>query len=98
MPEASLSQKSPEQKLSQLLNPSHDLCRDDVVWILEYVKKKVAERDPRLLGLSQPRLLANFQYFAQIALMLIHRRSQFDNETDRIKLWVSEATYGLNPE
>ena len=57
-----------------MLHPSHQLCREDVVWILEYIKKKVTEEDPNLLGLAQPRLLKNFQYFAEISMMLIHRQ------------------------
>lgn len=86
------------QKLDQLLHPSHVLCRDDVIWILEYIKKKVAERDANLLALSQPRLLTNFHYFAEIAMLLIHRRGGSDQEADRLKSWIAEATYGLRSE
>ncbi len=86
-----------QRKLEQILNPAHPLCRDDVVWILEYIKKKVAEEDPELLDLSQPRLLQNFRYFAEIALMLIQRRNGFDQEADRLKHWIYEASYGLHP-
>ncbi|MFC5987351.1 hypothetical protein [Marinicrinis lubricantis] len=62
---------------------------------MDYVKKRVADEDPKLLALSQPRLLKNFHYFAEIAMMLIHQRSVFDQELDRIKLWLQEALYGL---
>ena len=30
-----------EQKLKQILDPEHPLCREDVVWMLGYIKKKV---------------------------------------------------------
>ncbi|MFD0680413.1 MULTISPECIES: hypothetical protein [unclassified Paenibacillus] len=86
-----------QRKLEQILNPAHTLCKEDVVWILEFIKKKVAEEDPHLMELSQPRLMQNFRYFADISLMLIQRRNGFDQEADRLKNWISEATYGLTP-
>jgi len=79
------------------MDPSHSLCKDDVVWILEYIKKKVAEEDPALLDLSQPRLLQNFRYFAEVSLMLIQRRNGFDQEADRLRSWICEASFGLHP-
>ncbi|WNQ13617.1 hypothetical protein MJA45_11555 [Paenibacillus aurantius] len=86
-----------EDRFAQILRPSHVLCKDDVVWMLEYIKKKVAEKDPRLLELSQPRLLQNYQYYSETAMLLIHRRSMFDQEADRLKAWLREAAYGLYP-
>lgn len=87
-----------EIKLAKILDPAHPLCREEVVWMLEYIKKKVAEEDPKITDLPQPRLLQNFRYFAEIALMLIQRRNGFDSEADRLKSWVYEASYGLHPE
>jgi hypothetical protein len=89
-----LLKSSSQVKLDQILHPSYQLCREDVVWILEFIKKKVAEEDPGLSGLSQPRMLRNFRYFTEIAMMLIHRKNGFDQETDRLKLWLREAAYG----
>jgi hypothetical protein len=86
-----------EIKLQQILEPDRPLCKEDVVWVLEYIKKKVTEEDPKLSDLSQPRLMQNFRYFAEISLMLIQRRNGFDQEADRLKEWVHEASYGLNP-
>lgn len=85
-------------KLEQILHPGYPLCKDDVVWILEFIKKKVAEEDPQMLGLAQPRLMKNFRYFAEVAMMLIHRRNGFDQEADRLKMWLREAAYGLQEE
>ncbi|WP_248926506.1 hypothetical protein [Paenibacillus hamazuiensis] len=87
-----------QQKLNHIMDPATPLCRDEVVWILEYIKKKVAEEDPNLLSLPQPRLLQNFRYFAEVALMLIQRRNGFDQEADRLKKWVTEASHGLIPQ
>lgn len=82
-------------KLDQILDPQHPLCKDDVVWLLEYIKKKVAEEDPDLLDLSQPRLLKNFRYFAELSMLMINRRPFFDQDADRLRKWISEATHGL---
>jgi hypothetical protein len=88
----------PELKLEQILDPARPLCKEEVVWILEYIKKKVTEEDPQLMDLTQPRLLQNFRFFAEIALMLIQRRNGFDQEADRLKSWVYEASFGLHPD
>lgn len=93
----SASTNPAQQKLEQLLDPARPLCKEDVVWILEFIKKKVAEEDPGLKDLSQPRLMQNFRYFAEISLMLIHRRGGFEYEADRLKDWIHEASFGLHP-
>lgn len=82
-------------KLEKILDRHHSLSKTDIIWILESIKKKVAEEDPNLLALSQPRLLQNFRYFAEISMMLIHQTSFCDQEVDRLKSWVSEASFGL---
>jgi hypothetical protein len=84
-------------KWEQLLHPSHELCRADVIWVLEYIKKKVAEENPALLGLSQPRLLTSFRCYAEIAMMLIYRHNAFDQDQARLKELLREAAYGLLP-
>ncbi|MEK8129869.1 hypothetical protein WMW72_18355 [Paenibacillus filicis] len=86
------------RKLDQIMDPSRPLCKEEIVWMLEYIKKKVAEEDPELMDLSQPRLLQNFRYFAEISLMLIQRRNGFDQEADRLKSWLREASHGLHKD
>jgi hypothetical protein len=81
-------------KLEQILQPGYPLCREDVVWILEFIKKKVAEADPNLPGLSQPHLIRSFRYFTEIAMMLINRKNGFDQEAEHLKMWLREAAYG----
>lgn len=82
-------------KLERLLAPYHSLCREDAVWLLEYIKKKVTEEDPRLQDLSQPRLMYSFRCFAEAALSLIHSRHAGDQDGDRLKQWLVEAAHGL---
>jgi hypothetical protein len=95
---SALSSHSSRQRLERILNPANPLVREDVVWVLEYVKKKVAEQDPRLLGLPQPRLLRNFQYFADAATLLIKQRPGWDHEAERLRNSLAEAVYGLYPD
>ena len=85
-------------KLEEIFSSNHTLCRNDIIWVLESIKSKVVEEDPDLLALSQPRLLKNFQHFAEIAMMLIHQRSVFDQELDRLKSWTYEASHGINQD
>lgn len=87
--------KPHDRRLEQILSPSHPLCKDDVVWVLEFVKKKVAEQDPRLLDLPQPRLLQNFQHFAEAATLLLTRRPSCVGEAERLRKTLIEATFGL---
>ena len=86
-----------DQKLRAILDPEYPLTRGDVVWMLGYIKKRVADADPLLLDLSQPRLLQNFLYFAETAMSLIQRRSYCDQEADRLRDWLRQAAHGLLP-
>lgn len=81
--------------IDRILNPDYPLCRADVVWMLEYIKKKVADEDPALLDLTQPRLLQIFHYFAEAAMSLINRKHYCDQEADRLRDWLREAAYGI---
>ncbi|MDF2668765.1 MAG: hypothetical protein K0R67_1071 [Paenibacillus sp.] len=86
---------SGNDRLERILSPDHPLCKEDVVWVLEFVKKKVADADPRILDLTQPRLLKNFQYFAEAATLLLHRVPFAAQEADHLKVCLREAAYGL---
>ena len=90
--------KSAEDKWVMLMHPSYALRKDDVIWMLDFVKKKVAEDSPELLGLPQPRLLTNFRCFAEIAMMLINRHSVLDQDQVRLKELLREASFGLLPK
>ncbi|WP_424765956.1 hypothetical protein [Paenibacillus sp. sgz302251] len=87
-----------ERRIQRILDPAHPLCREDVVWMLEYIKKKVADEDPALMDLSQPRLMQNFHFFAEAAMSLIHRRHSCDQEADRLRDWLRQAAYGLKKD
>jgi hypothetical protein len=79
-----------EQPLRRLLDPSYPLCREDVLWALGYIKKKVADRAPEWSGLDRPQLLAHFACFADMALLLLHRRSPSLQETACFRKMLSE--------
>lgn len=87
-----------QSRIDQILDSAHPLCREDVVWMLGFIKKKVADEDPSLTDLSQPRLMQNFLYFAEAAMSLIQRRHYCDQEAAQLRLWLRQASYGLIPE
>lgn len=70
-----------DEPLRRLLDPAYPLCRDDVKSALGYMKKKVADGAPEWTGLDRPQLLARFVCFADMALLLLHRRNPSDKET-----------------
>ncbi|MCU6709000.1 hypothetical protein M6D81_09735 [Paenibacillus sp. J5C_2022] len=86
---------STDVRVRRILDPAHPLCRDDVIWMLGYIKKKVADGDPLLSDLSQPRLMHNFLSFAEAAMALLQRKHYCDQEADRIRHWLREAAFGL---
>jgi hypothetical protein len=83
------------QRLDRIFDPNHSLCREDIIYVLELIKKRVADEDPNLLDLSQPRLLLNFQYFAEVAMLLIHRRTVYDQEINQLRQQLMEAVHGI---
>ncbi|WEK52898.1 MAG: hypothetical protein P0Y55_09790 [Candidatus Cohnella colombiensis] len=76
--------------LNRLLDPSYPLCRDDVKIALDYIKQKVAEGAPEWSGLDRPQLLAHFVCFADMAMLLIHRRSPSLTETACFRAMLSQ--------
>jgi hypothetical protein len=82
-----------EEPLRRLLDPSHPLCREDVLWALGFIKKKVTDGAPEWSGLDRPQLLSHFACFADMALLLLHRRSPSSSETASFRKMLSE----LNP-
>ncbi|WP_254450431.1 hypothetical protein [Cohnella herbarum] len=79
-----------EQPLRRLLDPSYPLCREDVLWALGFIKKKVADGAPEWSGLDRPQLLAHFACFADMALLLLHRRSPSSQETACFRAMLGE--------
>ncbi|PWW06151.1 hypothetical protein DFQ01_10352 [Paenibacillus cellulosilyticus] len=82
-------------RVSRLLDSSYPLTRDDVIWLLEYIKKKVADADPKLLDLSQPHLLKTFHSFAEASMSLIQRKNG-DHEVDRLRRWLKDAVESVS--
>jgi hypothetical protein len=80
-------------KLEQISHPSHPLCREDVIWMLELIKKKVVEQDPFIMDLDQPQLIQHFHAFAELAMKLIHRRPASYSEAEYLKAWIYKANF-----
>jgi hypothetical protein len=79
--------------MEQISHPAHPLCRDDVIWMLDLIKKKVSEPDSNLIDLNPSQLLQLFHVFAELAMKLIHRMPTCYQETEQLKAWIHEAYY-----
>lgn len=84
-------------RIARILDPKQQLCREDVLWMLEYIKKKVADEDSALTELSQPRLVKNFHYFAEAAMCMLQPAHGSAQDADRLRRYLREASHGLLP-
>jgi len=82
---------SVRDRFAKLLSPDYPLCRDDVVWMLESLKKKMADEASELSNVPQPQLLRLFQCFADTAMILIKQRNGCHTEIDRLRSSLREA-------
>lgn len=71
--------------MRRLLDPAYPLCREDVVWALDYIKRKVADGAPEWTGLDRPRLLAHFAAYANLAMHLLHRQSLCGEDAEQLR-------------
>ncbi|THF74209.1 hypothetical protein [Cohnella fermenti] len=71
--------------LSRLLDPSYPVCRGDLIWALDYIKRKVAEGAPEWSGLDRPRLLAHFAAYAGVAMRLLNRQSLCGEDAEHLR-------------
>lgn len=92
-----MTANSCEQRLSRMLHPEHPLCRADVIWILEWLKKKAAELDASTLDSSQPPLLPHtFACFAEAAMLILRGKPSCQQEHARLRVLLAEAVRGVN--
>jgi hypothetical protein len=81
----------PAKMIERILDPHHPLCRTEVIRVLEYMKKRMVEKDPKLLGLTQPHLLTWFAEYAGIALSLLNNDLYSRMEPDFIRLRLAKT-------
>ncbi|MGF7049194.1 hypothetical protein J2T13_003702 [Paenibacillus sp. DS2015] len=84
-------------RMHRISDPSHVLCRDDIIWVLHYVQQKVAQEDPAMLDLSKPRLLHIFQYYGEVTLLLLSRSWPNHLDQDTMRSCLMEVMHGLVP-
>ncbi|GIP25240.1 hypothetical protein J23TS9_03700 [Paenibacillus sp. J23TS9] len=97
MPESRTHSPETAARIKQITDPRHILCREDMLWVLHYVQQKVAQGEPALLELSKPRILQNFQYFGDAALLLLSRITSGQAQDEQIRACLQEAMHGLIP-
>ncbi|MDR9852833.1 hypothetical protein RJP21_04335 [Paenibacillus sp. VCA1] len=97
MPESRSHSPETLSRIKKIADPRHILCREDMLWVLHYVQQKVAQGEPALLELPKPRLLQNFQFFGEAALLLLDRSAAGHAQDERIRICLQEAMHGLVP-
>ncbi|GAC41623.1 hypothetical protein [Paenibacillus popilliae] len=93
-PDSRSTQRSVSTRMARIMDTQHPLCREDIVWVLNFVKSKLTEQDEAWVRLGPERILQNFRYFSEISLLLIHGVS-FSEKSEHIRQDLAEATYGL---
>lgn len=84
-------------RITRIFEPGYVICRDDVLLVLHYVQQKVALEDPLLMDLPKPRLITNFQYFSEAAMLLLGEHTSHSTQ-ERLRTCLREALYGLRGE
>lgn len=84
-------------KMEHILDKHTALNREDIIWLLDFIRQNVADPNSKLLSLPPQRMLKNFHSFAEIAMMMIRRGDFLLQEASQLKRWVLEATHGLRP-
>ncbi|NMO94696.1 hypothetical protein [Paenibacillus lemnae] len=83
------------KRLRQILDPSHPLCREDIIWVLHYVQKKVASKDPALQDLSKPQLLQSYAGYCQTVMSLLGGTRPVHSGSDEIRACLLDIVNGL---
>lgn len=86
-----------QQKLQRYLEPGYPLCRSEVIWILDWIKKKAAAGEPSMLGVPQPQLLKGFCRYAEAAMLIIHNQRFSYEEADRLQRLLADAVKAILP-
>ena len=71
--------------LRRILDPAEPFCREDVLWTLGLIKRQLADGAPEWSRLDRPQLLAYFNGFAEMSLMLLHRQAPGQPEAERYR-------------
>jgi len=87
--------QSAGRRIDRIRDPARPACREDLVWLLHAVKKKVADGAPALQDLPRPHLIALFRDFAEAALVLLNGRTCTADELERARRSLADAVVML---
>ncbi|MBB6730263.1 hypothetical protein [Cohnella zeiphila] len=75
----------------RLLDPAYPLRREDLIWALDDMKRKIADGAPEWTGLDRPALLARFASFAELAMYLLRRPSLCGEDAEHLRALLKDA-------
>ncbi len=75
----------PVGPMKRLLDPAQPFCREDVIWALDYIKTKAAEKALQSSEPDQPLVCGYFACFAEMSLLLLNRQTPGAPEAARFR-------------
>jgi len=78
-------------RIDRIRDPARPACREDIVWLLHAVKKKVADGAPALQEMPRPQLLLLFRDFAEAALDLLAHSHIAAGDLERARRRLADA-------
>ncbi|NMM51400.1 hypothetical protein [Paenibacillus aquistagni] len=88
-------QRTVAARMALILDPQHTLLKEDVLWALSMIKNQLANQTEWVEKLDKERIAKNYRYFAEVSVIMLHRSRLLDSESDRLRLYLQEAAYGL---
>ena len=92
-----LARQRTYERLDKIFDPRHPLRKDDVIWVLDFVKSQIAAPSARVAKLNKERLLENFRCFAEVAMLMVQHQRLTHPQGEQLKHWLYEACHGLYP-
>lgn len=83
--------------IHRLLDASQPFLRDDVIWALDYVRRKAADQARMHAGPNPPPCCEYFACFAEMALLLLNRQMPGPPEQARFRAMLAHLHAGQEP-
>jgi len=76
-------------RMDRIMDPNHPLCRNDIVWLLNTIKNRLADDRNELP--NRDTLLHSYRYYTEVAMLMVHRDSLYGQESERLRKNMKEA-------
>lgn len=80
--------------IQRLLDTSQPFLREDVIWALDYIRRKAADKAFLSTGPDQPPCCEYFACFAEMSLLLLNRQMPGPAEKARFRALLADLHEG----